>query len=493
MRAWIFVFTLTINVICFHSCSQDSPTAPEDLRTIVKVVGDNQSGVPGDTLSVPLTVQVLDGVGTVVTGQRVDFNVTEGTGSCTESNDVTDSNGKASTQLILGGAEGSVRVEAKPYNSNASVVFSVSSQRLPASSITIISGNYQYGNPGEQLPDSLKVLVKNERDLPVVGVTVQFSVTQGEGGLSTSQVTTNSAGVAGITFGVGFIDEDMLIEARVVGTSIASAFNIYTKSGRTSLIAYVHNKDIYVINPDGSNLANITNDGNNYYFDPVWSTDASMVACRFVNSLYVMNRDGSNFRKVFDDLFTTQDFCWSPDGNRIAYLKSSSSYISLINIDGTNPSKIEFDYVGVLRSIDWSYNSSKMAFSTFVRTSGEYSLYTVNEDGSELNHVITSNEHIIHLDWSPDGTKIIFKSSNENNQSDIYVVDTDGRNLTNLTNDTHHDQNPSWSPDGREIIYISVRNSNFGIFRINSDGSNPIVIATIDAIYGVDWSPYFEQ
>jgi Tol biopolymer transport system component len=47
--------------------------------------------------------------------------------------------------------------------------------------------------------------------------------------------------------------------------------------------------------------------------------------------------------------------------------------------------------------------------------------------------------------WSPDGRQILFDSERDGNW-EIYVVNADGSDLHNLTNNSAHDSFPVWSP-----------------------------------------------
>ncbi|MBF2066460.1 MAG: DUF4082 domain-containing protein [Calothrix sp. C42_A2020_038] len=70
--------------------------------TINKVSGDNQSGAVGTVLPNPLVVRVEDGNNNPQSGVTVTFTVTEGGGTVSNASIVTDSNGQASTTLMLG-------------------------------------------------------------------------------------------------------------------------------------------------------------------------------------------------------------------------------------------------------------------------------------------------------------------------------------------------------------------------------------------------------
>lgn len=70
--------------------------------TISKVSGDNQTGLPGTGLASPLVVQINDAGNNPQLGVTVDFAVTAGGGVVSPVSVVTGSNGRASSNLVLG-------------------------------------------------------------------------------------------------------------------------------------------------------------------------------------------------------------------------------------------------------------------------------------------------------------------------------------------------------------------------------------------------------
>lgn len=120
---------LMISFVFSISCSKDSTSPNEQNKlSLQKVSGDNQSGITGDTLSTPLTVLVTDKGGKAVSGQLLDFKVTEGSASLTDTLVVTNEIGKAETKVILGNQESSIKIEANCQNTSIKVVFTVSSK-----------------------------------------------------------------------------------------------------------------------------------------------------------------------------------------------------------------------------------------------------------------------------------------------------------------------------------------------------------------------------
>jgi len=95
--------------------------------------------------------------------------------------------------------------------------------------------------------------------------------------------------------------------------------------------------------------------------------------------------------------------------------------------------------------------TGKIAFTS--RRDGTDHVYVMNADGSTLNSllaIVPDN----YLQWSPDGTKIVFERSQ--NGIAIYTMNADGSNQKRLSGDASHDTKPSWSPDGTKIVYTWI-------------------------------------
>jgi len=134
-----------------------------------------------------------------------------------------------------------------------------------------------------------------------------------------------------------------------------------------------------------------------------------------------------------------------------------------------------------------SPNGNQIAFSAGTLRKG-YELFVINLDGSEQKQ-IGEVDSVVDLSWSPDGSKIVF-SSDEDGDWEIYTINIDGTNLLQLTENNVYDGSPVWSPDGQQIVFESERDVNWEIYIMNIDGSKPKRI-TSNSIPDIDpsWSP----
>jgi Tol biopolymer transport system component len=155
--------------------------------------------------------------------------------------------------------------------------------------------------------------------------------------------------------------------------------------------------DIILMNADGTNPQNLTNQDGNNYFEPTVSPDGTTIAAAFCNAsecgLATMNIDGSGLQVIQTCQANTQ-FLGEP----------------AFSADGT---KIFFSYI---RGPYYPNNSD---------------IYVVNVDGTNLTQLTNTS-----YDWCPIvvGDKVLFVANGE-----IYDMNLDGSGVTQLTNNTVND------------------------------------------------------
>jgi len=276
----------------------------------------------------------------------------------------------------------------------------------------------------------------------------------------------------------------------------------YSMEKKASKIAFTSardgNREIYVMNADGSNPINLTNNPDNDNF-PAWSSDGSKIAFASnrdgYHDIYVMNADGSNQTRLTKNYAEDASPAWSPDGSKIAFASMEGDLIAsreiyVMNADGSNQARLTKNSASDSAPA-WSPDGSKIAFTSFRgvignkrKRVGNMEIYVMNADGSNQIRLTKNPAASPYAPyalaicespaWSPDGSKIAFASNRYNRFGNvkIYVMNADGSKQTRLTNNSAYDASPAWSPDGSKIAFVSGRDGNQEIYVMNADGSN---------------------
>jgi Tol biopolymer transport system component len=142
---------------------------------------------------------------------------------------------------------------------------------------------------------------------------------------------------------------------------------------------------------------------------------------------------------------------------------------------------------------EYPLTTGKIAFTSY--RNGNYpEIWIMNADASNQTRLTNGNDISSgHNDFSPalspDGTKIAFVSTrDQNGGEEIYLMHADGSNVVRLTNNAYSDRNPAWSPDGAQIAFYSNRDSIGNIFIMSVDGSNQTRL-TVNGGDKPTWSP----
>ena len=200
---------------------------PLPPATLERVSGNNQHGEAATTLQ-PFVVVVKDRNGRGLSGIDVTFGITTGSGSLSSTRPSTDRLGRAATALTFGSEVGVYQVEAsvvgypwlmQTFTAAATVDCEVPPEPSRPTTLSIVSGYGQGGQPGSRLSSPFVVEVKDQYGDAFSGATVTFSPTQGSGRVSATTARTNSFGRAQTTLTLGSSAGVNVVRVTIAGIS----------------------------------------------------------------------------------------------------------------------------------------------------------------------------------------------------------------------------------------------------------------------------------
>ena len=176
-----------------------------------------------------------------------------------------------------------------------------------------------------------------------------------------------------------------------------------------------------------------------------------------IADIAIIDKDGSHLKILTDGKGNYGFPSWSPDGKKIVYRGATNNVKGLFIVDVetrmvTNLTTNSHDNLPT-----WSPNGERIAFTSF--KDGNYDIYTIKPDGSDLKRLTTDPDNDAHSIWSPDGQWIAFASgvggfkdesalhpANPQPQGEICVMRADGSDKRVLTDNQFEEASPAWMP-----------------------------------------------
>ncbi len=243
----------------------------------------------------------------------------------------------------------------------------------------------------------------------------------------------------------------------------------------TSKIAFISNREVYLMDYDGYGRRAFTRDDSIALF-PSFSPDGKRLAYVSYRSGYpnvvIRGEDGlilgsTQFRS------TTTSPSIAPDG-RIAFASSKdggSMEIYLAQGDGANARRLTRTRGAVNISPRWNPKTGReIAFIS--DRGGSPQIYLIDADGANERPLLTLGGQMDSPSWSPDGRFIAFTWDGGGGNFNIYLADVASGQVLKLTREGRN-ETPSWSPDSRHLVFQSNRTGRWEIWAMHIDGSEP--------------------
>ena len=287
------------------------------------------------------------------------------------------------------------------------------------------------------------------------------------------------------------------------------------------------NGEIYVGEANGYSPKNLTNNPAEDWY-PLWSPDGNRIA--FISErtgsaqIFVMNLDGSNMMQLTNDAQITDvsvcgeqktsseiDFLgfqalnWSPDGTYIVVSLGMSidgnmvQPLFLIKTDGSGMAQLTSDGNDI--NPQWSPDGQRIAFSRLIDCTGEvwHDIFTIHPDGNGLSNLTNNPASEITFAWAPHGSQIVYFSTgvemDTTRHDEVRLMDAGGSNQRLLVDlgSGHEFENGdfAWLMDGERIAFIPPHNGdNIEVFSVKMDGTELTPLAaTLEKYTSLDLSP----
>jgi Tol biopolymer transport system component len=225
---------------------------------------------------------------------------------------------------------------------------------------------------------------------------------------------------------------------------------------------------IVIMDPDGSNKERVFHAaGKGLAFAPSWSPDAQWIAFGFGNffgdrdrtraKIMMVRRDGTGAQDLTGDTPHTGFPSFSADGKKIVYrVWGEKDYgLRILNLEDRSVQVLTTEPDNLP---GWSPDGSRIVF-TRRQADGNYDVFTIRPDGSDLRRLTTSQAVDGHAVWSTDSKHILWNSGMYGWRDEaalydntfqpyapIFIMNADGTGKRPLTDSPWEDAMPQFIP-----------------------------------------------
>ena len=134
------------------------------------------------------------------------------------------------------------------------------------------------------------------------------------------------------------------------------------------------------------------------------------------SEIYVIDGDGKNLRNLTNNPDTDRDPAWSPDGREIVFssfrhggIGHGHSAIYVMGADGKNVRRLTYNPEGAGQPA-WSPDNRQITFSSYRYYAGDSGpqIYVIQADGANVRRLTDHSALDYHSAWSPDGRRMLF-------------------------------------------------------------------------------------
>lgn len=185
---------------------------------------------------------------------------------------------------------------------------------------------------------------------------------------------------------------------------------------------------------------------------------------------------------------------FSPGGDKVAFVRSGygpQQDIFLISVEGGEARQLTW-HQRRISGLDWTADGTAIVFAG--APTGRFSLWRVSATSGEVGWLPTTGGEVRNPSLSAMGTSLVYEASQVDR--DIWALSlqpaaAESVEAQPIIDSTRLDLEPRISPDGRSILFVSDRSGSLNLWMSDRDGCSPRRLTDFEGLYpmGPRFSP----
>lgn len=269
--------------------------------------------------------------------------------------------------------------------------------------------------------------------------------------------------------------KNLLLTAILVIITAASVYSQKKLIAFSSDATKNDKQQIFIMDEDGDNVKQISVLNLDCYSPKFIPNSTKIIFCatnRITDLLYMIDlADTASFRfPTFLD--GGLDPVISADGSMLMYRSERDENNAIYIMDIATYESFPISDGSLATHADFSHDGQKVIYSSSETQNFDLVVLDLLDTSDNAQKVIVSTKDAeIYGAFSYDDKKIAYSSFDINYKGTLKICDANGKNVKVISS-SGSSYNPKWSPDGKYLAYVSDKSGKFQLYVCKADGSS---------------------
>ncbi len=252
------------------------------------------------------------------------------------------------------------------------------------------------------------------------------------------------------------------------------------------------NRELYMIDPDGSNLTQLTSDRNTSVRPRFGSNARELTYTGYLQGfpdVYLVDLESGDRRAISRSSGLNTGGQISPNGQEVALIlsKDGNPELYVMQLRSGRLTRLTNTPAANEASPSWSPDGSEIVYVS--DQTGRPQLYIISRTGGAPRRITTRGTENVSPDWGDNG--LIAYTTRVGRQYQIAIMDPRSGEVRNISDPAGGDfEDPSWAPNGRHLAVAQRQNFRSQIYIIDTAGDAPVRLTPARGDwYTPAWSP----